>query len=86
MTSICNESFRRWADDRGPYQASILASRLRNVREFNCPTLIVGPSGAVYGARHVSVWQLTPRSYDHAYEPGAYGVCRRCGEEKHPNP
>jgi hypothetical protein len=25
-------------------------------------------------------------SFDHAYEPGAYGVCRRCGEEKHTGP
>lgn len=24
----------------------------------------------------------TPR-YDHAFEPGAYGVCRRCGGERH---
>jgi predicted transcriptional regulator len=22
-------------------------------------------------------------SFDHKYEPGAYGVCRRCGQEKH---
>lgn len=22
-------------------------------------------------------------SFDHDYEPGALGVCRRCGEEKH---
>lgn len=22
-------------------------------------------------------------SYDHDFEPGAFGVCRRCGEEKH---
>lgn len=21
--------------------------------------------------------------HDHKYEPGAYGVCRRCGEERH---
>lgn len=26
------------------------------------------------------------RTFDHKFEPGAYGVCRRCGEEKHPAP
>lgn len=25
-----------------------------------------------------------PKRYDHKYEPGAYGVCRRCGDEVHP--
>lgn len=25
----------------------------------------------------------TRQRYDHKYEPGAYGVCRRCGEEEH---
>lgn len=29
---------------------------------------------------------MKPRHYDHRYEPGPYGVCRRCGQEKHPNP
>ena len=23
------------------------------------------------------------KHYDHKYEPGAYGVCRRCGGERH---
>jgi RNA polymerase-binding transcription factor DksA len=23
------------------------------------------------------------KTYDHKYEPGAYGVCRRCGDERH---
>lgn len=26
------------------------------------------------------------RRFDHRYEPGAYDVCQRCGEEKHPGP
>lgn len=29
---------------------------------------------------------MTEKTYDHKHEPGAYGVCRRCGEEHHPNP
>lgn len=24
--------------------------------------------------------------YDHKFVPDAYGVCRRCGEERHPSP
>jgi hypothetical protein len=24
--------------------------------------------------------------YDHKYERGAWGVCKRCGGEKHPDP
>ena len=26
------------------------------------------------------------RMPDHDFEPGAYGVCRRCGGERHPGP
>lgn len=24
-----------------------------------------------------------PKSYDHKYQPGGYGVCKRCGGDKH---
>ena len=27
--------------------------------------------------------ELTKPQADHYYEPGAYGVCKRCGQEKH---
>lgn len=38
-----------------------------------------------HGAREWT-WVEKPRRYDHKYEPGAYGVCRRCGDERHPGP
>lgn len=26
---------------------------------------------------------IRPTQYDHSYEPGSYGVCRRCGGNRH---
>ncbi|HEX5321480.1 MAG TPA: hypothetical protein VFW46_20150 [Stellaceae bacterium] len=29
---------------------------------------------------------LNPPEFDHRYEPGAFGVCRRCGLDRHRGP
>lgn len=26
------------------------------------------------------------RTYDHRFTPGPYGACKRCGQQRHPNP
>lgn len=33
--------------------------------------------------RNIPHMPSRPTHFDHKYEPGAYGVCRRCGNEKH---
>jgi hypothetical protein len=41
-------------------------------------------TGAISENALTKALRVQPKRYDHRYEPGAYGVCRRCGDEKHP--
>ncbi len=51
----------------------------------HCPYLTFPdcPEGKAWQNGWLAEKERQPKRYDHEFERGPYGVCRRCGSEKH---